>query len=79
VPDVLIRDVAEPVVGLLKQRHALHRRSLQRELTNSLDAAVHVPFAQKTAEITAAIRTRPGRGGRAFSDSTPLIRANRSP
>jgi plasmid stability protein len=39
MPDVLVRNIPEPVLATLKQRAAQHRRSLQQELLSVIEAA----------------------------------------
>ncbi len=78
VADLLVRNVPDPVLKNLKRRAAEHRRSLQRELVNILEAAVREATTQDPAKVAAIIRSRLARTGRAFSDSAALIREDRS-
>lgn len=77
MPDVLIRNVPEAVLHILKRRAADHRRSLQQELLSILEAAAHEAPEKTPVEVAAAIRARLARSGRSFSDSTPLVREDR--
>lgn len=77
MPDILIRNVPEPIVERLKDRAARHRRSLQRELLAIIEAAVGEPSAPDPARVAAAIRERLAASGRRFSDSAGLVREDR--
>jgi plasmid stability protein len=74
MPDILVRGVPERVVRALKQRAALHRRSLQREVVEILTTAAS---SGTPAQIAARIRARLLATGRTFTDSAPLIREDR--
>lgn len=77
MPNLLVRDVPEHVVTLLKSRAAGHRRSLQQELLEILEQAIDQPSAVTAADIATDIRERLAKKGIAFTDSTPLIREDR--
>lgn len=74
MPQLLVRDVDEDVVRLLKLRaaeagcsaEALHRSILESALRGEPHS-----FADKAERLVAALR------GRAFSDSSALLRADR--
>jgi len=76
MPDILIRDVAERTLEVLKRRAAQSGRSLQQELAMALErlAAARVTDA---AQVARRIRRRLARSGRKFSDSVAAIRADR--
>ncbi len=78
MPDVLIRDVPEQVLAALKRRAAMNRRSLQQELLWLLEITADEPDREAASKAADAIRERLARTGRAFSDSTDLIREDRS-
>jgi plasmid stability protein len=77
VPDVLIRDLPEATLDLLKRRAAQHRRSLQQELHSILQVAAAQPGERTAAEVAEAIRTRLAGSGRTFIDSVSLLREDR--
>lgn len=77
MPDILIRDVSQPVLDRLKERAGRNRRSLQQELLSILDSVASAPPDRSPIEIADAIRTRLEQSGRTFTDSTPLIREDR--
>ena len=77
MPDVLIRNVPEATLAVLKSRAAASRRSLQQDLLGILEAAVAEQTSPTPAEIAATIRARLAASGRAFGDSTALVREDR--
>lgn len=77
MPDVLIRNVPEMILAALKSRAAASRRSLQQDLLGILEAAVAERASPTPAEIAATIRARLAASGRAFGDSTALVREDR--
>jgi plasmid stability protein len=77
MPDVLVRNVPDPVLDAVKRRARQHRRSLQQELLSILEDVSVESLRPSPAEVAAAIRERLARSGRVFSDSTPLIREDR--
>lgn len=77
MPDVLVRNVPQPVLESLKQRSAQHRRSLQQEILSILTSAVAGSAEGSPAEVAAAIRDRLAQGGRTFGDSVALVRDDR--
>ena len=77
MPDVLIRDVPEPVLKELKRRAAQHHRSLQGELMTLLELAASQTGVKSPADLADEMRRRLAGTGRTFTDSTPLIRADR--
>lgn len=77
MPDVLIRDVPESVLKVLKERALRKRRSLQQELRALLTEHAQVP-ADKALICARQIRDRLARSGRAFRDSVELLREDRA-
>lgn len=77
MPNLLVRDVPAHVVETLKRRAANHRRSLQQEMLEILEQATEQSPTMTAAEVAAAIRERLTEKGIAFTDSAPLIRADR--
>ena len=77
MPNLLVRNIPEPVVRALKRRAELHRRSLQQEILTVLEAAVDESSRPTAAELAAAIREQLAASGRAFGDSVELIREDR--
>ncbi|MBI2908255.1 MAG: hypothetical protein HYX92_11460 [Chloroflexi bacterium] len=75
--DILVRDVPEKTLEALKARARRHRRSLQQELVQVLEATAEETPPQSPSEIAAAIRAKLSRTGRVFSDSVELIREDR--
>jgi hypothetical protein len=63
----------------LKRRAAANRRSLQQELLWLLEiTAAEEPDREEAIRAADTIRERLARSGRVFSDSTELIREDRS-
>jgi antitoxin FitA len=77
MPNLLVRNIPEPVVQALKRRAELHRRSLQQEILTVLEAAADEGSRPTAAELAAAIREQLAASGRAFGDSVELIREDR--
>lgn len=77
MPNVLIRNVPQPVLDALKRRAEQRRRSLQQELVTILETVVQEPSREAAIRAAAALREQLARSGRAFSDSTLLIREDR--
>ena len=71
---VLIRDLGDEVIGKLKLRAKVNRRSLQAELKLICEAAAHVPSQLNADEVR---KLRQLFANRHFSDSSELIRADR--
>ena len=77
MPDVLVRNVPQPVLDALKHRAEQHRRSLQQELVTILEAAAQEASRETAAQVAAALRARLAQSGRTFSDSTLDLREDR--
>jgi plasmid stability protein len=81
MPSVLVRNLDEATVSLLKRRAAEKGHSLQQEVRAILEkaAAEADDWTRREAAIAVAdeIRNRLAASGRTFPDSTPLIRALR--
>lgn len=76
--DLLVRNVPDNVVASLKLRAASKRRSLQQELLEILEDATEKEDSQSPADIAHRIRQGLVRKGITFTDSTPLIREDRT-
>lgn len=75
--DILIRDVPQEIVDILKRKASKNRRSLQQELLLLLEKAASQENS-KAIELAMQIRERlAAYGGRTFSDSSGLIREDR--
>jgi plasmid stability protein len=73
---VLVRDLDDDTVAILKQRAKQHHRSLQSEIRTILvDAASFAPPAETAARLRAMHKEM--FGNKVFPDSTPLIREDR--
>ena len=75
--DILIRNVPEDVLGKLRQKAADNKRSLQQELLLIIESAA----AKDKCNIAASasiIREKLAAYERSYSDSTALIREDRS-
>ena len=75
MPQVLVRGVALGVIRRLKSRARRHRRSLEAELRDIVEAAARMDSADGVA---VARRIRAMFRGRTFSDSAALIRQDRA-
>jgi len=71
---LLIRDLDVETIERLKARAKLHRRSLQGEVRLILEKEA---AASRDDPWALADRIRAAFGGRSFSDSTEIIRADR--
>ncbi len=72
---VLIRDLDPKLVNTLKRRARRHGRSLQGELKAIIETAAKQESVDPAAEVR---RVRAMFAGRTFSDSSTLIREDRS-
>lgn len=75
MPDILVRDVEETVLQRLKDRARQNGRSLQKELKllfRSITETDSISDEETASEIKESLR------GRVFSDSTELLREDRS-
>jgi antitoxin FitA len=75
--DVLVRNVPDDTLDLLKKRARRHRRSLQQEILAIIEEQAEVEAAPKPTEIAARIRERLRASGRTFGDSVDDLRADR--
>ncbi len=71
MPQLLVRDVEDEIVRLLKQRAASHGRSAEAEHRAILEAALR---PQGEAPWQVAKRLQDEMRGRAFTDSAEIIR-----
>ena len=74
MPQLLIRNLEEQTITVLKERARRHNRSLQGEVKLILEEAVIRPEETPTA---IAERWQGYFAGRLFSDSTELLREDR--
>lgn len=75
--NVLIRNIPDEVVKELKQRAKSHNRSLQQELNDILVKTARQPYGD-IAQRAAEIRLKLARERRTFTDSSELLREDRS-
>lgn len=76
MPQILVRNLEEETVSLLKERAQLNRRSLQSEVQIILEKAARVTdgaFWDQAARIRTHLKYQPGE----FSDSTNMVREDR--
>ncbi len=74
---VLILDIPDEIVKEVKQRVKFHSRSLQQEIVDILIKIARQPYgdiAQRAAEIRLKLTAE----GRTLTDSTELLREDRS-
>jgi len=76
MPDILIRNVPEDVLEVLKKRASESKRSLQQELLVILAEAALLDQSN-AADQAAIIRETLSGYGREYTDSTGLIREDR--
>lgn len=76
MPDVLVREIPEPVLEELRSRARRSRRSLQQEILTVLEAAVDARRMRALLAMS-SIRERLARTGRTFGDSADLVREDR--
>lgn len=76
MPQLLVRNVGERVVKRLKKRAAESHRSLQEEVRLILEEAVEFYTPEESNAVLDAFQKR--FAGRKFSDSTLIIREDRS-
>lgn len=77
MPDLLIRDVSDEIVEVLKKKAADNRRSLQQELKMIIESAAKEDRILK-AQYATIIRERLQAYGKEYNDSTELLRADRN-
>ena len=78
MPQVLVRNIHESVMGMLKERAKENKRSLQGELRAILEEAAGINRSTKVEEFlirAKAIRDRTA--GKSQTDSADLIREDR--
>ena len=75
--DILIRNVPEDVLGKLRQKAADNKRSLQQELLLIIESAAEEDKYNAAASAS-IIREKLAAYERSYSDSTELIREDRS-
>ncbi len=76
MPDLLIRNVPEEIVNVLKKKAANNRHSLQQELLQIVEAAAQEDHIKNTDYAT-MVREKLQAYGNDFTDSTDLIRSDR--
>ena len=77
MPNILIRNIPEEILKILKERAARQHRSLQQELRALLEESAGLT-AQEALAASRQIRRKFIRSGRAFTDSADLLREDRS-
>ena len=81
MPNLLLRNLEQPVLDALKERATKHQRSVQQELHAIVHEAVAPDMRQASRrayyERAKAFGDRLAAGGRTFGDSTADIRADR--
>jgi plasmid stability protein len=75
MPDILVRGLGRQTVARLKRRAKASGRSLQQEVRAVLERSVSTLTADEMRRLSQRWRQR--LGGRTFSDSADLIRADR--
>lgn len=79
MPDILVRNLSDATLEVLKQRAQQHHRSLQQEVLTILEGVARDTERQvKAAQIAMAIRERLAQTGRTFGESTALVREDRA-
>lgn len=77
MPDLLIRNVSDEIVEVLKKKASDNRRSLQQELKMIIESAAKEDRILK-AQYATIIRERLQAYGKEYNDSTELLRADRN-
>lgn len=77
MPDILVRGVQQQTLDALKQRAKRNHRSLQQEVLSVLEMVAQESSTRSPGEVAAEIRLKLAQSGRAFSDSTELVRQDR--
>jgi antitoxin FitA len=72
---ILVRGLDQKTIERLKERARLNGRSLQQEVKALLERAAETLTMREARRLSERWRDRPG--GRAMSDSAPLIREDR--
>jgi plasmid stability protein len=72
--DVLIEDVSEATIALLRRRAERHGRTLEEEVRQIIEASANGDFKEDRVGVE---EMRAMLGGRRFSDSAELIREDR--
>lgn len=77
--DILVRDVPQDLLELLKERAARNGRSLQREVMLIIESGIKEEVRRKDALAAAdAIRNRLAATGRDFGNSVDDLREDRA-
>ena len=77
MPDLLIRNVPEEIVNVLKKKASNNRHSLQQELLQIVEAAAQEDHI-KNADYATMVREQLQAYGSDFTDSTNSIRTDRN-
>jgi len=77
MPDLLIRNVPEEIVNVLKKKAANNRHSLQQELLQIVEAAAQEDHI-KNADYATMVREQLQAYGNDFTDSTNSIKTDRN-
>lgn len=77
MPDLLIRNVPEEIVNVLKKKASNNRHSLQQELLQIVEAAAQEDHI-KNADYATMVREQLQAYGNDFTDSTNSIRTDRN-
>ncbi len=77
MPDLLIRNVPEEIVNVLKKKASNNRHSLQQELLQIVEAAAQEDHI-KNADYATMVREQLQAYGNDFIDSTNSIRTDRN-
>ena len=77
MPDLLIRNVPEEIVNVLKKKAANNRHSLQQELLQIIEAAAQEDHI-KNADYATMVREQLQAYGNDFTDSTNSIKTDRN-
>lgn len=77
MPNILIRNVPEAILTILKERAARQHRSLQQEFLAILEESAGLS-AHEALMAARRLRRKLARSGRTFSDSVELLREDRN-
>jgi plasmid stability protein len=77
MPQLVIPDIDDTTLALLRQRAADHAQSVEIEVKVILSGALQPPADRDPWAAVNAMRANLALSGREFPDSTPLVREDR--